>query len=448
MDKINKSAKFSMSFAMFGGSLVAGIITGYITYFGTDVLGVAAMALTTILLVSRVFDGVTDVLMGIIIDKTKSKYGKARPWIARAIIPATLFTVLLFAVPGNFSTTGQLIWLFVFYNLYALGATALNIALNTLTVRLTNNEKEINSLSTFIMFGMIFGNVFINAIAVVALTALSGGPEYTKGAFIKLTAILAIVNALGCLFTFLTTREMQDDSAGGEETTSTKAGLKSLFSNKYWIMQVLNSVFIYLGLNARLAAMIYYCTYVLGNPELVALLVLADNIPSLVCMPIALQISNKFGKRKTSLIGLCGTLIGFALMFLNIYNLPLFIAGLVVRGICFSPVQGSTNAFIADCALYGEWKTGVKTEGIAFSAISFAGRVSSGLASAVVGLVLTLTGYVAKAPTQTAMATNGIIFLYIGVTFICTIGQIIVFACYDLDNRMGEIRADMSRKGR
>lgn len=135
-------------------------------------------------------------------------------------------------------------------------------------------------------------------------------------------------------------------------------------------------------------------------------------------------------------------------MFLNIYNLPLFIAGLVVRGICFSPVRGSTNAFIADCALYGEWKTGVKTEGIAFSAISFAGRVSASLASAVVGLILTLTGYVAKAPTQTAMATNGIIFLYIGVTFICTIGQIIVFACYDPDNRMGEIRADMSRKGR
>lgn len=199
-------------------------------------------------------------------------------------------------------------------------------------------------------------------------------------------------------------------------------------------------------MNARLAAMIYYGMYVLGNPELVTILVIADNMPSLLAMPIALGISNKIGKRKASLIGLCLSMIGFALMFFNIYNLPLFIVGLVIKGLFFAPVQGVGNAFIADSALYGEWKTGVKAEGMAFSAVSFANKVSSGLAGVVVGWVLTLTGYVGKAATQTPSAITGIIFLYIGVTFICTIGQIVVFALYDLDKKMPEIREALNKK--
>lgn len=188
------------------------------------------------------------------------------------------------------------------------------------------------------------------------------------------------------------------------------------------------------------------CLYVLGNPALIPILVIADNVPSLIAMPFALGLSNKLGKRKAALIGLCCTMIGFALMFLNIYNLPLFIAGLVIKGICFAPVQGAGNAFIADSALYGEWRFGVKAEGMAFSAISFANKVSSGFSGVLVGWVLALTGYVGNAPTQTPAAVNGIIFLYIGVTFICTLGQILIFALYNLDGKMPQIREELSQR--
>lgn len=208
-------------------------------------------------------------------------------------------------------------------------------------------------------------------------------------------------------------------------------------------MQVANTFFIYFGLNARLAAMVFYGIYVLGNPKLITALVIADNIPGLLAMPIALRICNRVGKRKASLIGLCCTMIGFAIMFLNIRNFPLFIAGLVIKGLFFAPVQGVGNSFIVDAAVYGEWKTGVKAEGMAFSAVSFANKLSSGLANVVVGWVLTLTGYVPNAVSQTAAATNGIIFLYIGLTLICTLGQILVFAFYDLDEKIGDIRREL-----
>ena len=333
------------------------------------------------------------------------------------------------------------------YNLYAIAYTALGCAMNTLNIRLTRNEKEINSLSTFMMFGMILGNVVINASAVGILTALSGGSSnYTQSAFIIMAIILSVVSLLGSILTYVTTKEIPDEEKRVEQKESTLKSVSALLKNKYWMMQLLNTVCIYLGLYCRLAAMIYYGLYVLKNPGLIPVLVIADNVPSLIAMPFALGISNKIGKRKASLIGLCCTMIGFALMFLNIYNLPIFILGLVIKGICFAPVQGAGNAFVADSALYGEWKFGVKSEGMAYSAISFANKVSSGLSGVLVGWVLGLTGYVANAATQTPAATNGIIFLYIGVTFICTVVQIIIFALYNLDGKMPEIRNALAVK--
>lgn len=447
MGTVKKGTKFSILFGLLGQSLLTGLVAGYITYFGTDILGVSALAMGNILLISRIFDGVTDLAMGAVIDKTKSKQGKARPWIIRSIIPFVLFTILLFATPGSFDNGAKIAWIFIMYNLYAIAYTALGCAMNTLNIRLTRNEKDINSLSTFMMFGMILGNVLINASAVGILTALSGGSSnYAREAFIIMTIILSVVCLIGSVLTFVTTKEIPDLKQESEEKESVIESVKSLLKNKYWVMQLLNTVFIYLGLNCRLAAMIYYGLYVLGNPGLIPVLVIADNVPSLIAMPFALGISNKIGKRKASLIGLCLTMVGFALMFLNIHNLPLFVIGLVIKGICFAPVQGAGNAFIADSAMYGEWKFGVKAEGMAFSAISFANKVSSGFAGVLVGWVLALTGYVGNAPTQAPSAVNGIIFLYIGVTFLCTIGQIVLFALYNLDGKMPEIRETLSKR--
>lgn len=445
---VSLPAKFAIGFGILGQALLTGLVTGYINYFSTDLLLISSVALGNILLISRLFDGVTDIGMGFLIDRTKSKAGKARPWIARSIIPFALFSVLLFAAPLNLSDGMKLAWIFIFYNLYALAYTALGIAMNTLNIRLTKNASEVNSISTVLMFGTILGNVVINAAAVSALTALSGTPEpYTQAGYLKFAFILGVVCLVGGFGTYFLTKELPEseiEKKTGEQTPPLE-GLKSLFKNKYWLMQVANTFFIYLGLNARLAVMIYFGIYVLGNPLLITPLVIADNVPGLLCMPIALGLCNKFGKRKVALIGLCGTMVGFALMFLNIHNFPVFIVGLVLRAICFSPVQGVGNAFIVDSATYGEWKTGVKAEGMAFSAVSFANKVSSGLAVVIVGWVLDLTGYVPNA-AQTASALGGISFLYIGVTFICTIGQIIVFALYDLDSKIDGIRTELAQR--
>lgn len=214
MEKIRKSTKFSILFGLLGQSLLTGLVAGYITYFGTDIVGVSALAMGNILLISRIFDGVTDLMMGAVIDRTKSKKGKARPWILRAMVPFALFTILLFAIPEGFGSGAKIVWIFVMYNLYAIAYTALGCAMNTLNIRLTRNEKEINSLSTFMMFGMILGNVVINASAVGILTALSGGSSnYTQSAFVIMTVILSAVSLLGSILTYVTTKEIPDEES-------------------------------------------------------------------------------------------------------------------------------------------------------------------------------------------------------------------------------------------
>ena len=132
--------------------------------------------------------------------------------------------------------------------------------MTTLNIRLTRDQKEVNTLSTVLMFGMILGNVVINAAAVGVLTALSGSETFTQDAFIKFTVILALVCVLGGLGTYFLTKELPDSEIEKKATEKTPAieGLKSLFKNKYWVMQLGNNFLVYLGLYARLAALIYF----------------------------------------------------------------------------------------------------------------------------------------------------------------------------------------------
>lgn len=135
-------------------------------------------------------------------------------------MPSVLFTILLFSTPGTISGTAKIVFIFVMYNLYALAYTALGCAMSTLNVRLTRNEKEINTISTLIMFGSILGNTLINAVAISVLTALSGGSnQYTRTAFIEFAVILGVICLVGTLLTYFTTTEIKDteDTQDGQK---------------------------------------------------------------------------------------------------------------------------------------------------------------------------------------------------------------------------------------
>lgn len=444
--KIKLKTHFSIGWGIMGEALLTGIVTGYIVYFGTDILKLPALIIGNILLISRIFDGISDLAMGVVLDKTNTKSGKARPWILYSCIPFALFSVLLFAIPAEWNSTAKVIGLFVAYNLYALAYTALAIASNTLTVLLTDDNRNRITLTSVMMFSAILGNIIINAAAVAILTNLSQTADgsFTQGGFIKLTCILGIISAVGGILTYFNTKEKRSTVIVEKQKGKTKKALKLLLTNKYWLMQTGVEFAHFMALYSRLTTMIFYVQYVLSNMALVPVLILADQVPGLITMPLAAKLCNKYGKRNCTLVGCSISLAGLFLMILSTHNLPLFIAGLIIRSVFYAPYQCTTNAFIADTASFSEWKSGINIDAMAFSATSFAQKVGQGLSGSIVGYVLAFTGYVAAATTQSSGAQNGITFLYIGMTLIATIVQIVLLFFYDLDKKMPQVQSELS----
>lgn len=444
--KVSLQSKASIGLGQLAMNMLAGIITGYLVYFATNMLGVSALAVGNVMLISRILDGISDLGFGVILGKTQTKWGKARPWILWSCVPFSLFSILIFMIPGQWSTTGKIIGLFVGYNLYALAMTALLISFNTLTVLLTDDEKEQISITSFIMFFGPLGNVIINAVAVGALTKLSGTSDgsFTQGGFIKLTAILAVVSALGSILTFLFTKEQHVETEKNTvQKENSMAQIKELFHNKYWLMQTGVEFAHFMGLFCRLTALIYFTQYVMQDLAVTAVVVMADQVPGLLAMPVTAKLCGKYGKRNCALVGIGASLIGLILMILNIHNFPLFVAGLIIHSILYSPYNCTTNAFIADTVNYSQWKNGVSVEAMAFSITSFCSKIGSGLSGSLVGYVMAATGYDAAQAVQSAGAQKGITFIYVGVTIIATIIQVLLLLVYDLDKKMPQIREDL-----
>lgn len=447
-EKLKMSTKLSIGWGIMGEALLTGIVTSYIVYFGTNILALPALIIGNILLVSRILDGVSDLAMGVILDRTNTKHGKARPWILWTCVPFAVFSILIFAIPVEWNNMAKIIGLFLAYNLYALAYTALAISSNTLTVLLTKNSENQVTLTSVMMFSAILGNIVINAIAVGALTKLSKttNGSFTQGGFLKLVVILGIVSALGGLMTFLFTKECSGDDTIRREKGYWIKPLKALLHNKYWFMQTGVEFAHFIALYSRLTTMIYFVQYIQKNLALTPILVLADQLPGLLVMPIAAKLCNRYGKRNCTLIGSILSMMGLVMMMLNTHNLPIFIAGMIIRGVFYAPYQCTTNAFIADTAVYGMWKDKVNVEAMAFSATSFAQKIGQGLSGSIIGYVLAFTGFSASATSQTSRVESGIIFLYIGITVIATLIQILLLFFYDLDGKLPKIREKLEQK--
>lgn len=437
----------SLGLGILGEAMLTGIVTGYLVYFGTDILGVSALLIGNILLFSRVFDGVTDLGFGVIIEKTHTKAGKARPWVLWTCIPFGLFSVLVFSIPIGWNTTAKLIGLALGYNLYALAYTGLGIATASLTTLITNDSKNRLTISTISVGGAVAGNMVINAIAVSALTYFSGTTDgsFTQAAFVKLTLLLAVVSVVGGILTYINTEEMPQKEQENSKGSSGK-GIKALLTNKYWLIQTGVQFTNYIALYSRLTTMVYYAQYILQDISKVTVIIMADQLPCLLAMPFTKKLCDKYGKKNCTLVGCIVSTLGLIIMILNIHNFSIFMVALIIKSIAYSPYNCSANAFIADTATYGKWKNNINVDVLSFSVSSFASKIGSGLSGSMVGYVLAFTGYVATSATQTVSAQNGIVFLFLGVSAIVGVVQTVLLFFYDLDSKMPQIVEELEQR--
>lgn len=452
MDQKNKltfakiGERFSYGCGDFGCNIIYTAMSAFLMFYYSDYAGVNTLAVGTIMLVSRVFDGVSDIIMGIIVDRTRSRFGKARPWLLRMCIPFAVSGILLFSVPAGMSETAKLVYVFVTYNLTSTVIyTAINVPYSSLNALMTQDPYERSVLSIFRNVLATCGTLLINLVTLPLVRAFGDNASAWTKAFV----VLGFLAVAAFLINFAGTRERVKPASagdGGAETVPVKEGILALFKNKYWIMMtgVLALFFLYYAING--GTTVYYAKEVLGDADLVSTINGIYNAIQIIGMFLIAKLVKKYGKRNVFSIGLILAAVGMLILELGGGSMPVIVITSLIRGVGNACGGATMWAMVSDTIDYGEWKTGYRTEGLVNSACSFGYKIGNGVGSALLGLILEIGGYVGTASVQTASAVTAIrvcfVWIPIGVFAAC----FLILRFYHLDDEFEGIIDDLQKR--
>lgn len=408
-----------------------GLVSSFVLIYLTNTVGLNAGIIGTLMMVSKLLDGVTDVFFGTIIDRTKSKMGKARPWMLFSQIGVSIMMVLLFTIP-DMGQNMQYVYFFITYTLMnAVFYTASNIAYSSLVSLTTKNSNERVQLGSIRFIFSLLTNLVVASVTVSLTTALGGGAAGWKAVAIIYAVIALVVNTISVLSVKeLPESELVERTETGEvkpqQKTKLVDGVKILIANKYYLIILAIYVLYYGMMGVTQTVGIYYMTYVLGKASLLGTFTLATLFPMIIVLSITPVLVKKFkGIYKVINVGYDGAIIfrGLFLIFAFMGNMPLMLLTLFLNGICTGPLVGSLNALIASSSDYTTHTKGVRLDGMMYSCSSFGIKVGSGVGTALAGWLLAAGGYDGQAAVQAASAVTMIKVSYAVVPFVVVIGM-------------------------
>ena len=446
--KLSFLERFAYGIGDYAGNLIYSAISAFLLVYYTNVIGASAAAAASIIAISKFLDGISDLAMGYIVDHTHSKWGKARPWIARLCIPLAVCTVLMFSVPSAFAGKAQIAYMFLTYNLVStIFYTGINVPYATMQGLMTMNQYERGLLGNFRNLLATAGTMTINTVVLKMTGFFGGGDAYTQKGWTMTFVVFGFLEIVTFMITFLFTRERVNTTEDENRLKiPVSLGFKALVKNKYWFMATLNLILIFIAQGINGSAEVYYTKIVLGNSSLVGTFSVALQATQIICMFFIAGFVKKFGKRNVLMTGAAVMIVGYGIMGLASENLTLLIAGCILRGVGNAGISACMFAMVTDTIEYGEWKTGIRTEGLINSAASFGQKIGNGLSSVLLGAILSIGGYVGTAASQSASAITAIRTSYIYVPIILTVIQIIVLFFYHLDEEYDSILNDLKSR--
>jgi len=443
--RISIREKLAYSLGDVASNVVWSAAGTYLTFYYTNSVAISAAAAGMIMLVSRIFDGISDIIMGGIIDKTKTRFGKARPWLLWMAGPFALASFLLFSVPRDWSDTGKIIYAFLTYNLMSTVVyTAINLSYGVMNAMMTSNLKDRASLNIYRMVGALLMGIAANLI-VIPLVRLFGDGNETNPRGWSLT-FLALGILATCLFLlcFFGTKERIYTEVKNKSDTSLIKSVPILFKNKFWVICLCASL-IY-SMTASMGAGAYFAQYYLGNVEYTGTLSMAMVVPMFIGLPVSGLLLSKFGKRNTILAGLLFGLLGYIIPLFNLYSFPLAMVGMLIRGVSMIPMVACGFAMLADVIDYHEWKFGIRTEGIVYSASSFGTKVGTGLGAGILGWSLSFGKYDGTLATQPSSAMRAIVFVFLILPLVGCVINIFLYSQYTLEKIYPKIISDLAER--
>ncbi len=394
--------KFSYGMGDFASNMSWGLVTSFLMFFYTDVYGLLPAVVGLLMLIARVWDGVNDPIMGLIMERTRSRYGRFRPYLLYAPVVMALANILTFsALP--LGETGKIIYAYATYLCLIMAYTAVNVPYGALSTVMTQDHNERTSLNSYRMFASMFAGMVIGAVS-LPLIHLFGGENMRKGFFV--TAV--VYSLLSIPLFWLVFKNCKEVIAPPEgQQLSIKDSFKSVVHNTPLMLVMLYGFLSLSTIFGRMGMLVFYCVYNLKRPDLVTVFMLVIGICVILGITMASAIAKRLGKRLSAIVGCVVGGIGLLIIFFSDYtNIPLIVFGSIIYGFgCFgAPLLWSMTA---DCIEYAEWKSGVRAEGSIYAVMSLMTKLASAFVASVGMFVIGAMGYVPKVE-QTPLALTGI----------------------------------------
>lgn len=428
------------SLPMIGYCLVV-VLLGYVSYFAINVLGLSSLLVGNLILVSKIFDGVSDVIAGFIIDHTNTRFGRARPY-DWSYVGFCLSAVLLFCIPkmGTVATAACLFLTYmliytVFQTLYSC-AQAVYLAR---TVSDPNQQVSVNVVSMLIgIIGSVVAGIFIPIyIAQVGTDA---------AAWRTFAFILGIPSAIVCSIRFFIIKENADVQKEGkqQEKISFKTGVQLLSKNHYVLIIAFALLVVNIATNLA-GANPFFFEVVVGDLSAQSIVNAVGAVGPLTVIFFPL-LAKKVGKKKLIIVSLILGIVGKLLPLLNLHNIALLGIGSALGTIGYMPLYVLAVNMLIECMDYGEWKFGKRGEGI-YSCISgFTSKIGTGLGNWMVGFIMALGGYSSGLAAQSQGAKNSIILLFTVIPAILYLIAAVAVHFYRLEEHLPQIQAELSEK--
>ncbi len=434
------------------GNVVYAFLSSFVMIYLTNTVGLNPGIVGTLIAASKVFDGITDIFFGAMIDKTKTRLGKARPWMLYAYIGCAVTLAAIFAIPVDLGKTSQYAWFFIAYTLLnAVFYTANNIAYSALTALVTRNSKERVQMGSY-RFIFAFGtSLVIQSVTLRAVAVCGGGAAGWRTVAILYALIGLLVNTVSALSVKeLSEEELNEDSKEGAQAAEEKYGLataaKLLISNKYYLMicgvYILQQVY-----GAMLNMGIYYMTYVLKNENLYGVFSWAINIPLIAALVFTPTLVARWkGMYKLNLRGYMLGTFGRAMVVTAGYlgSIPLMLLFTGVAALGQGPWQGDMNAVIASCSEYTYLTKHKRVDGTMYSCTSLGVKLGGGLGTAVAGLMLAASGFDGSLAVQPESCMQMLYLMYLWIPLFISLLITFVLSKMNVEGANAELKAQQA----
>jgi GPH family glycoside/pentoside/hexuronide:cation symporter len=460
--KVGKKEKWiGYLLAPTGAVLLNAVLASYLNVYYTDVLDLTGvwggMFLMIFPIVSKIIDAITNIIMGYVIDHTRTSRGKARPYLLLAAPLLCITGILLFTVPSG-NQTVQVIWIMISYNLfYSFAFTIYNMSHNLMVPLSTRNSEQRGGLAVF----NNIANIMITGIIVALIFPMVILPMIgvNQKAWIMTAVILSIIAFPFTVLEYYFTKERVTEESTGEETNEIpyKNQMKSVFTDQFMVCLLLYFFVSTIGVSIKNISLVYYCNYVLGTYAdgiTQTMLSVIGGIPMGIGIFLVWPLAKKFGKRNITMVGMVLMGIGSAICYINPTDMVTVLIGQFIKNIGGLPGAYIFMALLADTYDHMEWKNGFRVDGAAMSIYSIITVATTGICSGVFNFLLAKAGYVAPifkngvtvAATQNVAVQNTITFCFVGLEIITSIIIIVLLTFVGVEKGLEEKQADIKKR--